>query len=298
VILYNKIIQRGDKILKIKYIPMVIFLFVPFVLFGQFFEYVSLGYNTVETIYNNKKIIEHYLSNNPNYSKMWIYGDTDIMFEIGRPHKESSEIHIIPFNFRLVPHYQYEEEEGYYMAEHTQIWRITNGRLSYVELSWDSGSKVFANKIEYTSEELTVYLDNNSIMKFYNIDENELLDKFLTKYVNEVFAFLNGKFTDRLSYISDRSYISGIKRDYDQGRTNNILNLLPHLKRQELAIIRNCLFAKYNYAFQTQYWNDFIQKYYLKDFNGVYSNSEVLARFTNDEKWLLNLIIEYEKTNE
>jgi hypothetical protein len=35
--------------------------------------------------------------------------------------------------------------------------------------------------------------------------------------------------------------------------------------------------------------------YYSQYYKGIYTNSEVREQFTDDEKWLLDLIIEYEK---
>jgi hypothetical protein len=35
--------------------------------------------------------------------------------------------------------------------------------------------------------------------------------------------------------------------------------------------------------------------YYDNDYKGIYTNAQVLERFSDNENWLLNLILEYER---
>jgi hypothetical protein len=69
---------------------------------------------------------------------------------------------------------------------------------------------------------------------------------------------------------------------------------LPYFTKYELAIIRNCLFAKHGYDFQTEPWKRFMETYYSSNYKGMYTNAEVLERFSDNEKGLLNSILEYE----
>jgi hypothetical protein len=70
--------------------------------------------------------------------------------------------------------------------------------------------------------------------------------------------------------------------------------MLPYFKKHELAVIRNCLFAKHRYDFQIQYWKELFTTYYSQYYKGIYTDSEVMEQFTDDERWLMDLIIEYE----
>jgi hypothetical protein len=259
-----------------KYILFVItFIVLTSSVFGQYFDYVSLGYNTTETIRDNGEInIHYYLTKNTDYSKMAIYpwGGEDLMFE-----ENINDYIYIRYFEGIRSFYSYRKlNEGYYSMGLSQIRRIINGKLVYVELDSD-GEKTFASKIEYTETDLTVYLDNGFKTRYYNIPENQLLDKFLTLFVKNVF------------YIIDN--ISNYRSNYE----DDILSLLRNLKQKELAIFRNCLFAKHQYTFQQPIWKEFIIKYYNNSYHGIYSNSEVIDRFNDNERWLLNLIQQYER---
>jgi hypothetical protein len=237
--------------------------------FGQYFDYVSLGYNTIETITNDGEIRFHYyLTRNTEYSEMAIYpwGGGDLMFD------ENANDYVYVHYFNCIgSSYSYRKlNEGYYFMGHTEIWRMANERLVYVELD-NEGDKTFASEIEYTQNGLIVYLDNGFTQKYYNIPGPELLDKFLTLFVNDVFNII-----DKIGRYREYYY-------------DELLTLLRNLKQRELAIFRNCLFAKHQYAFQQQAWKEFMNKYY-KNYHGIYINSEVMDKLNDDERWLLNLI--------
>jgi hypothetical protein len=72
-------------------------------------------------------------------------------------------------------------------------------------------------------------------------------------------------------------------------------NSLKNRTKEELAIIRNCLYASHNYSFQTARWRDFMLKYYDPNYKGTYSNQEVMDRFSESDRSLLELILKYEK---
>jgi hypothetical protein len=121
--------------------------------------------------------------------------------------------------------------------------------------------------------------------KYYNIPKKELLDLFLNKYIelvcyyiNEVAGYEYKIFDDFLYDINENYYI----KIFLGGRTS-----------KELAIFRNTLFALKGYKFSTKSWTDFYNKY-LAGYNGRYTNNEVMAMLNEREKWLLDLILEYE----
>jgi hypothetical protein len=130
------------------------------------------------------------------------------------------------------------------------------------------------------------YYRGGNVEKFYNIPEFEVEQKYVTEFVQNMMILLSNE------------YIAVMRKEYnDSGKIEEdhlFLVLLPHFTKYELAIIRNCLFAKRGYAFQTPYWKRFIETYYSENYNGFYANSEVMEYFSDDEKWLLKLILEYE----
>jgi hypothetical protein len=260
-------------------------------LYGQVLDYLSVGYNTteLESIEGRSVVMSNYLLNNANYSKIWIYyysGSTEpsaLLFEI----VEGRSIVQVPFGLTQihheVPFIYYREREGYSRDEFTEIWRTVDGRLTYAEWVYSDGRRFIARSINYDGNKITVIMNSAFTKRFYNIPENDLLDIFLMKYVQDVFEILN------------ENNLVAIRNDYNTNRYNNVLRLLPFLKRQELAIIRNCIFAKYRYSFQTPNWRNFFTKYYIENYNGIYTNAQVMTQLSDNERWFLDLIIEYER---
>ena len=268
---------------------LIVFLFLPFSLFGQVINYLSSGYNTKEIINDGNVHISRSMINNTLYSNVWIYYLDDrepvaLLFES----VEKNNIVLIPFNLDRELHLgskvYHKAEEGYSTKDNfTEIWKITNNRLTYVKWLWSDGRRIKNKEITYNSNGLTVTFESFMI-KLYNIPEVELIDIFLRKYVEDIFELL-----------LDNKNLARIKNDYDTQGYNDILKLLPILRKQELAIIRNCIFAKYRFSFQTPYWKDFFQKYYISNYNGTNTNAKVMEQLSDNEKWLLELIIEYER---
>jgi hypothetical protein len=263
---------------------MVIVLGINFSVFGQYFDYVSLGYNTREYIYSNgERDIYYYMINQTEYSKMAIYPfwNSDLMFEENRDFMIDGirQNYVIVDYFEAIrsPYSFLRVNEGYYFQGQTQIWRANNGRLVYVEIDYD-GDKTYASRIEYSNNELMVYLDNGTIIKYYNIPQEQLVDKYLTLFIRHINNILNG--VDRYRQ----------NRDYEE----HLMKLLSILRPRELAIFRNFLYAVKGYRFATQSWTDLFNRY-LTGYNGRYSNDEVMAMFTANERWLLDLIIQYER---
>jgi hypothetical protein len=276
----------------------IFFLFLPFVLFGQVLNYLSPGYNTKETIDDGRIFLNRYLINISSYSNIWIYYSMGkepiaLLFENVR---KNNDIELIPFNLDKPLHLgsliYHKVEESYSTEEDfIEIWKVVNNKLTSVEWIWSDGRRIKDKRIIYNSNGLNVNFDS-FLIKLYNIPEAELIDIFLKEYVKDIFELL-----------LDNKNLNRIKNDYNSnryneilsGNYNDILRLLPFLKKQELAIIRNCIYAKYRFSFQTPYWRDFFQKYYISNYNGTNNNAKVIEQLSDNEKWLLELIIEYEK---
>jgi hypothetical protein len=167
----------------------------------------------------------------------------------------------------------------------------------------------------YTNPTIPTY-SKNSIIKVYNISEDIIEQKYLTLFVKNMIRIINILHLESLEYDEYKLYILPRMNDF-------IYYLLPSLKKQELAIIRNLLFARHHYAFKTVFWRkfmntyypenydniydeylgedkngrNFMNNYYYKKYTGTYSEIEVMKRFNWFnwfEWWLLDLIIEYE----
>lgn len=261
---------------------------VIYTLFGQYFDYVSLGYNTVETTNRQgEEISTWYYFSNKQFSKMAIerlYGSVVLFEENAR---EGPREGILVGDFLGGGFFHHTDYgEGYYFDGLNEIYRTVNGKLVYLELDY-SGDKYFSRKIEYTSSGLTVYMDKGRmfdftpiiVKKFYNMPESELYDKFMPALVEQM------KWA-----ISDEFLCRALSEDAINER-------LKKLTKTELAIFRNCLFAKHGYAFQQPAWQEFMNKYYtgFTSYRGIYSNAEVLDQLSDVESRLLESILKYEK---
>jgi hypothetical protein len=122
-------------------------------------------------------------------------------------------------------------------------------------------------------------MDDGIVKKFYNMPETELYDKFMRALVRQIKWVSSDEFLRR----------TGTKVEIDEQ--------LKKLTKTELAIFRNCLFAKHGYAFQQPAWLEFMDKYYneFTGYRGIYSNAAVLNQLNANENWLLESILEYEK---
>jgi hypothetical protein len=177
--------------------------------------------------------------------------------------------------------YQYDvPTSGAFGEEH----RFENGKLVYWALT-DFGSYTsVAEKIEQNNQSITI---SRGIFqyKYHNISRTELLDLFFKKYVElivDIGDLINGNIeSTRLENFNEiffKEYVSALL----EGRTS-----------RELAIFRNCLYAIKGYKFTSSAWTDFFNKY-LDNYKAQFSNAEVTAMFTNNEKRLLDLIMQYE----
>jgi hypothetical protein len=165
---------------------------------------------------------------------------------------------------------------GYVGEEH----KIENGRLVYWAVTEGCMPYGTSERIEQNNQRILIDLNFNSggniQVMYYNVSMNEVLDLFLKNYIKLIIQ-ANEMVNDH-NINENQEYITPLL----QGRTT-----------RELAIFRNCLYAIKGYKFTNSTWTEFFNKY-LHGYNARYSNDEVMALFTENEKWLLNLIIQYE----
>jgi hypothetical protein len=251
----------------------------------EYLKYVSFGYNAVESNSRHGKSTDFYIINNSLYSNIKIF-DFDTEVESTNPLSSilgSTRYHLMegyienghcflrewPLTEGL-NHYYEQYQGGYTGPEGVGMIYETdrNGRMTfarYIHQYRESETKTY--NIRYNSDgSLIVDFDDWSY-RFYNINEKKLENIYLTAFTQAIRRHLN--------IINDETL---------QGRT-----------KEELAIIRNCLFARYNYVFQSSKWRQFMVNYYDSNYQGICSNQEVMDMFNKNEKILLEKIIEYEK---
>jgi len=168
-------------------------------------------------------------------------------------------------------------------------YKFENGRLVYwargYGLQYGRTPDATLERIEENSQSITIYYTAYGINlseRYYNISRAELLDIFLKNYV------------EIICEISDIG--NNNKSGYNFGDNYNeyISLLISGRTARELAIFRNCLYAIKGYRFANSTWTEFFNKY-LDGYNGRYTNDEVTAMFTENEKWLLDLVIQSER---
>lgn len=270
---------------------IIIFSFIQFNIFPdeeaydprEYLEYVSFGYNAVETVYGDDKSTDFYLVNKPLYSNVRIM-DFDYGVEDSSPLAPilgSTRYHLMtgyieyghaflkewPFTDAL-KHYYDRYQDGYTGPEGAGMqYETGNGiMISAWYIHRYREGKTYAKSIKYRPDGSLIVDFGRWSVRFYNITEKELIGRYLTAFTQATKQHLN---------ILDDNAL--------QGRT-----------KEELAIIRNCLFAKYNYNFQSQKWKIFMTDYYDRNYQGKYSSQEVMDMLNEREKKLLERIIYYE----
>jgi len=183
---------------------------------------------------------------------------------------------------------------GYYWHIPTQgstamEYKYENGRLVYWALGeglqYGRTPDTSLKKVDQNKQSITIYYNYGDVSyseKYYNIPRTELLEKFLNSYVKIICEIIDIGNTDR-------KYISTFENNFNE----YISLLISSRTKQELAIFRNCLYAIKGYKFSNFTWTIFFNKY-LDNYYGRYTNDEVKIMFTENEKWLLDLIIKYE----
>jgi hypothetical protein len=170
-------------------------------------------------------------------------------------------------------------------------YKLENSRLVY----WARGEGLdhgrtpytILKRIEQNNQSITIHYsttfdDRSFSERYYNISRTELLDIFLKKYLEIICEIID---------------IGNTNRKYDYNFEDNYNVYIPALiegrTARELAIFRNCLYAMKGYRFANPTWTEFFNKY-LNGYNGQYTIDEVTAMFTDNEKWLLNLVMQHE----
>jgi hypothetical protein len=170
----------------------------------------------------------------------------------------------------------YSPGVGYVGEEH----KIEKGRLVYWAATEDNIPYITSEKIEHNNQGIIIDASDRSGDKFqimfYNVSRNEVVDLFLKNYLKLIIDA--NRMVNNHDIDENQEYITPLL----QGRTS-----------RELTIFRNCLYAIKGYKFANSAWTEFFSKY-LDGYNGRYTNDEVTSMFTKNEKWLLDLIIQYE----
>lgn len=166
---------------------------------------------------------------------------------------------------------------GYVGEEH----KIENGKLVYWAMKEDDIPYITSENITLINQGMIIDVRDRSGDRFqimyYNVPQNEVLDLFLKNYLKLIVEA--NEMVNKHNIEKNKVYMTLLL----QGRT-----------ARELAIFRNCLYAIKGYQFSSSSWTEFFSKY-LDGYNGRYTNDEVVAMFTENEKWLLDLIMWYEK---
>jgi hypothetical protein len=265
----------------------IIFAFI-FIMMNQFvfsqseaMRFLSMGFNACSRIEGE---INYYFYGYDDYSEALIFS-THIRLSTGEPGGFFPN-GLIEYGFGSYKYRRYNGQNNSIGYEHIvptigdygEEHKFENGKLVYWALTAD-GRRPYTvlEKIEQNAQAITIYAKNGdrSIReRYYNISRTKLLDIFLEKYVELIY-----KVNEMVNEDNDnKEYIMPLL----QGRTS-----------RELTIFRNCLYAIKGYKFANSTWTEFFNKY-LNGYNGRYTNDEVTSMFTNNEKWLLDLIIQYE----
>lgn len=245
--------------------------------YGQYFDYVSLGYNTVTLTDQEGGTISfyYYFLNDKQFSKMAIDPFYDSLKIEEKMTINSAEGIAIGSFLNKSDRFYLKEKEGYNFNynERREIYRVTNGKLVYVE--WGD---LISKKIEYTAAGIKVTMGekNNKYkdiyyMNFYNIPEAELNDKFMRQIISEI--------KGRIDYINSWGVDN---RDFYE-------NILRKLTKTELELVKNCMLTKYNYRLQSKTWIDFMKKYNNYS-NGYIPMYEALEKFSFREREFMELV--------
>jgi hypothetical protein len=156
-----------------------------------------------------------------------------------------------------------------------------NGKLVYWAKTDERIPYIISERIEQEGNNIIIHAKHKDGVsfryKYYNISKKELLDIFLTRYI-DLICDVNESINE---------YISTDELD------DVLIPLLKGRTARELAIFRNCLFAIKDYKFSNKTWTDFFNMY-LEGYNGKFTNDEVMKMFSVNEKKLLDLIALYE----
>jgi hypothetical protein len=244
------------------YVFVYVLIFLPQFVIAQSYGAIMNGFNTREIkILNNRTIFDY---EETIYEYYIYHNDNYSNVQI------NEKLENIEQGWGV--RYQIYNVFGYYSSDHSlRHWTIT-----------------FLGGIDAIHTHLMLDY-GNCITSLYNTPEDIIEQKYLTLFVKHIIKLV------------DIFYSASIRRDgfddyFDPRKYSEFFTvLLPNLKKQELAIIRNLLFARYNYSFKTVFWRNFMNMYYPTNYIGLNTEIEVMKQFNWFERFLLELIIEYEK---
>jgi hypothetical protein len=228
-------------------------------LYSQLFEFQSLGYNTreIKALSSGSLIKEYFLVNSGTYSNWHIYDKASAWQDNSLRFEES-------INGRVMV-------QDFCRPSYVDEIFITENELAHKT----TFSSFFGSVL---SEEEHTVIDNR-ITEFQTKDSNNNIER-------------STEITESENGVRIRTVDNNHERNNE---ASYIIRFLRCGTAEELAILRNCIFAKYGYNFQTRKWLDFFNTYYASNYRGALTNSEVLALLTEEERWLLNLILQYER---
>ena len=272
---------------------------------AEMFEILSLGFNTRETIDSEtgEMMREFYMLNNDMYSTAQMQEFTEAVNAlyaapiIGEDFRfqfsvDSKHVIIHPFTVNFIGA-GYTWMFGTYSRGPVYV-NFTDGILTLEHVD-DSRRRTNPGR------EMNIY--DTEI--FYNIPAEEIEHMYLRLFVrytqNLIDVFLNTASSFSLDYnqnyriLEDRNQtLWNDRQSWTPWGGTFIEYVLPNLTKHELAIMRNLLFARHNYAFQSVFWSNFMTTYYQEDYNGIYSESAAIEKFHWFETYLLDSLIEYE----
>jgi hypothetical protein len=252
---------------------------------AQLYRNTTFGFNTRETFnkVTGETIYDYYIIDSNIYSNVQISG-LDELYELGVLYDE------LYFTYYAGDGVRFE-----FPQNSNSVWIVTLR-------SWVQANSILTSDIingqeiiyGFSRVGLIEIIDENDMIilhypdrtiKLYNIPEYEIEHKYLRLFVKNVIRIIN----EIYSYSIE---LNGFNSSFDLYDFRKYL--LPNLRKQELAIVRNLLFARHNYAFQTAFWKNFMEMYYPENYVGVITELEVMRQFNWFEEWLLEQIINYE----
>lgn len=251
-------------------------------------QFLSMGFNAKDEVINaqdNRSVsrTKYYFYGYKDYSEAFIdkYLFSLSTGEPGAFYPNSLiEYKLEPLVYEQLNAYEYRHY-AYATGFVDEVHNETGGKLLYWALRDTFETIIRSDMIEQKENEIIIHANKEEFsyqFRYYNISQKELLDIFLSRYV------------DLICHVN-KLIIKG-KIDTDE-LDDVLIPLLQGRTTRELEIFKNCLFAAKGLKFQTQEWTDFFNMY-LVGYDGKFTNNEVMAMFMENEKMLLDLIEKYE----
>lgn len=247
-------------------------------LYGQYYKYISLGYNKVELKNAQGGSLGKYyfLLNDERFPNMCIEDayDNILLVEVEHHNLESRFEGRAVTAFwprRLFFTYTIDKEgytpnDGY---DRKEIYRVVNGKLAYV-LKWDAESE----KIQYSDTDLTVTMKSQCgkypldfIIHFSNIPQDELYSLFMRRLVSCMNDVIQS---------AHKMYVNW--KDYDEN--------LGKITKTELELFKECLFRRHGYVNPQTEWARYVSTWGKE--RGSYL--EALESFSGYELKLLEIV--------